>query len=324
MYRSLFSLIVLAFSLYLSPATQARVDLEIVVPYSQGGSADIAARLLAQFLSSEAFDEIAVTNIVGNGGKLGSNEIHKAKPDGQRLLIGRIGSISAPAALGLDMPYAYDDFSMIGLIEINPMVCSVKATSAFTSIQALLTYVQKQRAPKLRIATAGFGTSQHLTPLLLLELAGISDPVNSVDVQHLNGGLAATNAVLNGQADLICNPLSAAFGAILKGQLRPLLVNTPSPHSKLPDVPIASSLGYNRLEKLVGWSALFGPPNMPYELVAEFSGYLMELGENDRWRHLVTETGSLVTILPPEQTRDFVEKQFEVIRELSTRLNLSR
>jgi len=310
------------FSMLLScPSFAANQSIELISAYSKGGASDIAARFLARFAEPYLDQPIFVSNVTGRSGQTGSYKVHQSEPDGTSLLLARIGAISAPAAVGLDMLYPYDDFTMLGLLEINPMVCSVSSDSQFQHINDFINAVKKEPGT-LSYSTAGFGTSQHLTALLLLHTAEVENVKEAVIRKDFKGGLAATIAVVEGNADLICNPFSAALGAISTGHLRPLLINTPTPHSQLPEVPTAADLGYGTLEKLVGWSALFGPPNMSNQLTKKWSTILININENSNWRSLVTTTGSLPTVLPPEQTRQFVEKQYQVLRQLTLELNL--
>ncbi len=295
-------------------------NITIVSSYNTGGASDIAARLIASVAPPFVGTNITVKNIVGNGGLKGSNSVHKAAPDGYTLLLGRFGSITGPAAAGKPMPYAYDDFTMLGLIEINPMVCATSSQSPYNSIGKLIKAI-KENPDAISYSSVGFGTTQHLTPLMLLHLSGIKN-ISTINKRVYSSGFKAAEAVVNGEVDFTCNPLSALQGFVIEGKLKPLLVNTPTPYSKLPGTPTAANLGFKELEAIVGWSALFAPPGLPQDIISHWTTVLLSINEDNRWRQLVSSTGSIPTILPPKQTREFVEKQLQIQKKLLDKLGV--
>ena len=56
-------------------------SIKIVVPFPAGGPTDVAARLVAQALSSRLSQNVIVENLAGGGGKLGTKAVATASPD---------------------------------------------------------------------------------------------------------------------------------------------------------------------------------------------------------------------------------------------------
>ena len=127
----------------------------LVVPYTAGSDADLAARNLAQHASRYLNGQtIVVMNQPGASGAIGTLVVRDAAPDGYRLLLSRIASqVILPAT---DRKTAYDanDFTFLSVLETNPYVCAVKGDAPFASMKDLVAEIRK-RPGKLNFATVG-------------------------------------------------------------------------------------------------------------------------------------------------------------------------
>src|SRR5215217_5412096 len=136
----------------------------LVVPYTAGSDADLAARNLAQhaprYLKGQS---IVVQNQPGASGAIGTAAVHNAAPDGYRLLLARIASQVILPATDRKTPYKPNDFTFLSLLEINPYVCAVKNDAPYASMKDLLGDIRK-RPGKLNFATVGEGTIQNFGP----------------------------------------------------------------------------------------------------------------------------------------------------------------
>ena len=77
-------------------------------------------------------------------------------------------------------------------------------------------------------------------------------------------------------------------------------------------MPSAAEVGYPDLEKIIGWSAIYGPPDLPDDIVAKWSETLAALNDNKAWLKLTTGLGNIVQLMGPEETKAFVESQYNV------------
>ena len=100
------------------------------------------------------------------------------------------------------------------------------------------------------------------------------------------------------------------------------MVTTPERYREIPDVPTARELGYAFLERITGWSALYGPPGMDKELVAKWGEVLQKVAKDPQWISATEKIGSVPRILPPEQTAEFAKEQFETYDRLAKSLGL--
>jgi len=99
----------------------------VVAAFTTGGDSDLAARNLAATFPKYTGQNGVVLNKVGASGAIGSEYVKKAAPDGYTLLLARVGSQATLPALKPDLSYKWNDFSFLGLLELNPYVCVVRA-----------------------------------------------------------------------------------------------------------------------------------------------------------------------------------------------------
>src|SRR5438876_974783 len=113
--------------------------ITFIVPFSAGGESDLSGRILAQHAQKYLNNQpIVVVNRVGASGAIGSMAVKTAAPDGYTLLVGRIGSHAILPAVDTKVPYQWNDFTMLSLLEFNPYVCAVKGDSPIRSMRGLV------------------------------------------------------------------------------------------------------------------------------------------------------------------------------------------
>ena len=142
--------------------------LLIVAPFGAGGDSDIAARNVAAVVPKYLKQNVVVVNKVGASGAIGSEYVKNATPDGYTFLLARVGSQATLPALKPDLSYKWNDFSFLGILELNPYVCAVVADSPFRSFGDLVEGIRKNPG-KLKYSTAGIGTIHEMGPQLLFD-----------------------------------------------------------------------------------------------------------------------------------------------------------
>ncbi len=292
--------------------------IKIVVPYGPGGAADLAARIIATEGPEYVGGEILVVNQTGAAGVTGSTMVHRGPKDGHQLLMSRVGSQATVPAMNETIPYTWDDWTMLGIVEFNPFAIAVKADSPYQTFDDLAEALRGDE--KLSYASAGVGTLLHMAALIVLDDLGVPAD-NHIHVPFKGGG-NATASVVSGNTDFIFHNLSGLIGAIESGQLRPLLVTTTSRVDKIPDTPTAEELGHPNLNAVIGWSGLWGPAEMDDEAVKKWTGVLQDLKEDASWNESVQNLGSTPSVMSMEDTRAFVEQQFNSFRVIADKLGL--
>ena len=192
-----------------------------IVPFPPGGTTDILARAIAQKLGPALGTTIVVENKPGAGGNIGSDFVAKAKPDGYTILGGTISSHAINPSIYKTMPYdALKSFQPITLIGTNANVLVVGAGSPFKTVQDVIA-AAKAKPGSISFASAGNGTSQHLSGELFKSLAGIQ-------MEHVpyKGSGPAIQDVMAGHVPMMFDTTVVAAPHIQSGKVRALAVTS--------------------------------------------------------------------------------------------------
>lgn len=286
--------------------------ITMVIPYGPGGATDISGRTIAEPLGKAVGSAVIMVNRTGAGGATGSVMVQNAKPDGYTMLFARVGSHSVNPAMKATLPYTLKDFRFVGVYEINPVACAVKADSDIKTIEDLIT---KAKAGGVSYSSAGVGSLLHIAGVYVMREFGVPDPANSVIHIPLKGGGAAATAVLTGTATFICTNSSALASFITNKQLRPLLVTTATPVVGF-DAPTSADLGKPALEQLVGWTGIAGPDDLPDDIAAKWGAWMKTATEDAGFRQKMEARGSVIRLMQPAESQAFIEGQYKVFRQL--------
>jgi tripartite-type tricarboxylate transporter receptor subunit TctC len=309
-------LIAASFSAY---AQYPNKPVLIVAPFSAGGDSDLAARNLSAVLPKYTGQNSVVLNRVGASGAIGSEYVKKAAPDGYTLLLARVGSQATLPALKPDLSYKWNDFTFLGLLELNPYVCAVRGDSPYKTFSDLVEGIRKNPG-RLKYSTAGVGTIHEMGPQMLFDILKLGKEA-AIQVPYKGGGEASV-ALVSGHVDINCTNIGTALGFILSGQLRALLTTTPERYKEIPNVPTAREAGYPQLERIIGWSALYGPPGMDRKLVGYWGEVLQKVAKDPQWVNATEKMGSVPRIMNPADTSKFVKEQFETYDRLGKAIGL--
>lgn len=290
----------------------------LVVPYGPGGAADLAARIMGNEAPEYLGGNILVVNQTGAAGVTGSTMVAKGPKDGHQLLMSRVGSQATVPAMNETIPYTWDEFTMLGLVELNPFAIAVAAESPYQTFGDLAAALQGDE--KLTYSSAGVGTLLHMAALIAINDLGVSSDAH-IHVPFKGGG-NATAAVINGNADFIFHNLSGLMGGIQSGQLRALLVTTPERVDRIPDTPTATELGHPSLNAVIGWSGVWGPGGMDQDAIDTWVEVLASIKADESWNSATSELGSIPTVMSPDETRAFVEAQYNTFREIADKLGM--
>jgi putative tricarboxylic transport membrane protein len=292
----------------------------LVVPYTAGSDADLAARNLAahapRYLNGQS---VVVMNQPGASGAIGTLAVRNAAPDGHRLLLSRIASQVILPAIDRKTPYGPNDFTFLSVLEVNPYVCAVRSDAPYTSMKELIAEIRKQPG-KLNFATVGEGTLQNFGPQYLFSLTGLPKDA-AVGVPYKGSG-ELTVSLLGGHTQFACSNLGALLGHFQSGALRPLMTTTRERLKELPNAPTARSLGWPEMESLAAWSALAGPPRLPREVVERWTDALAKLARDPAWLAGVEKLGGIPAVRSPAETGRFVREQYQLYERLAERLGL--
>src|SRR5258706_16248200 len=123
----------------------------------------------------------------------------------------------------------------------------------------------------------------------MMSLAGLK-PDAAVGIHYKSGG-EATPALLGGQVQFACNNATTMVSQIRAGALRGLFVTTRERLAETPELPTAREAGVPDMEKIVGWTALMGPPGLPKEVVDRWTAALAGLAKHPEWLAAIATIG---------------------------------
>ena len=293
--------------------------ITLVVPFSAGGDADVAARNLAVAAHRVMGQNLIAVNRAGAGGAIGSNAVRSAKPDGYTLLLGRVGSQVVLPALQKGLDYKWNSFTFLGLLELNPMVCAVRSESVYKTMKDLVDAL-RARPGKLNYSTSGPATILNFGPQLLFDVLRLGKGA-ATQVAY-KGGSEAALAVLSGDVDFSCGNLTSMIGNIKGGKLHALMTTTPERLKDLPDVPTAREAGYPQLEAVIGWSALYGPPGLGKDVTDRWTETLAAAAKDPQWIAATEKAGSIARVMTPANTEKFASDQYQVYERLGRELQI--
>jgi len=321
-FASLFSLSVPALFLAVGAvhAQSSPRQITLVVPYSAASDADLAARNLAEYAPRYlGGQKIVVLNQPGASGAIGTQAVRTAAPDGHTLLLARTASFVILPATDRKTPYQWSDFTLLSMMEINPIVCAVRADSPYMAMQGLLDDIRK-RPGKLNFATVGAGTIQNFGPQYLFTLVGL--PKDAAVGIPYKGSRELIAALLAGDVQFACSNLGTLLGPLRAGTLRPLMTTVREPLDDLPGLPTARSLGWREMENLVGWSALAGPRELPPEVVERWASAMAQLARDPDWIAGNRKLAGVPAVRSPAETQAFVRAQFALYFKLAQRMGM--
>jgi tripartite-type tricarboxylate transporter receptor subunit TctC len=233
--------------------------VRIVVGFAPGGTADIVARLMGQWLSERLGQQFVIENRPGAATKIATEAVVRAAADGYTLLIvGTTQAINATLYDKLNFHFIRDIAPVAGLTRV-PNVIVVNPSVPATTVPEFIAYA-KANAGKLSMASGGIGSSGHVSGELFKMMTG----VNMAHVPY-RGGAPALTDLLAGQVQVYFSPMPAAIAYIKAGKLRALAVTTAVRSEALPEIPTLGEFvpGY---EASI-WLGIGAPKATPAEIV---------------------------------------------------------
>lgn len=241
--------------------------VRLVVPFPAGGATDFMARSLAVRLGERLGQTVVVDNKAGAGGSLGAEAVAGAAPDGHTLLFATMGSLTINPGIYRNLRYdPLKSFEPVALTHNTSNLLVVHPDVQARSVAELIELARKQPR-QLTFASAGNGTTSHLSGVLFESLAG-------VDLVHVpyKGSSAAFNDFLAGRVSMMFDTTSNFVEHVRAGRLRALGVTGRRRSAALPDVPaIAETPGMAAYDVSL-WLGVLAPAGTPKDVVARLEG----------------------------------------------------
>ncbi|HEY8252076.1 MAG TPA: tripartite tricarboxylate transporter substrate binding protein [Burkholderiales bacterium] len=292
--------------------------IRVAVAFPPGGPVDIIARLMGPKLSELLGGQsVVVENVVGAGGNVAAMRVAKAAPDGYTVL----AHSSAYAVNPTLIPNAgYDgekDFIPIAIVASQPNFIVVHADFPAKTLAELMA---RAKTDKLAFASAGNGTTPHLTGEHLFKLRA------KLDITHIpfKGGGPAAAAVLSGQPPVGVIAGSAPLPHIKAGKIRALAVSSARRVASLPDVPTLGELGYPGMEDYT-WVGFFVPAGTPPEIAQKLNDAVLKVANDPLIKERLEGLAFDVTAAPLSETAAYVKSELakwgKVVRDVGAKVD---
>jgi tripartite-type tricarboxylate transporter receptor subunit TctC len=277
--------------------------VRLIIGYPPGGSADLTARLMAQWLSERLGQPIVIENRPGAGTNLATEATVHAAPDGYTLiLVAPANAINATLYEKLSFNFLRDIAPVAGLIRF-PNVVVVNPSVPVKTIPEFIAYA-KAHPGKLNMASSGNGSTIHMSGELFKMMTG-------VDLVHVpyRGGAPALTDLLGGQVQVMFDNLPTSAEYVKTGKLRGLAVTSTTRSDVLPDLPTVNEFvpGY----EASAWYGLGAPKGTPADIVDKLNKTVNAILADPASKARFAELGASVIPGSPADFGKFVADETE-------------
>src|SRR5215813_10710503 len=303
------------------PTTKAQEwpnrPVRFIVPFPAGGSTDVGARLVGDYLSRSMRQQIVVENKSGANGNIGIEAAAKSPADGYTVLVATDAVSSNPHVYRMNIDPLRELVPVIQLSH-QPMVLAAHPSLGIASLAELIALAKQQ--PGLRYATgSGVGSPQHMVVQWFAQIAGVK-----LEQVPYRGGAPAINDLLAGHVklgSLGSTPLIPHYKA---GTLALLAQSMQTRAASLPDVPTYQEAGMKDLV-LDQWLGAFAPAGTPSAIVTRLAIEIRKALADPAVQESLAKSGQDPVIGTNEQFTRFVRDEFakygRLVQELNIKVN---
>jgi tripartite-type tricarboxylate transporter receptor subunit TctC len=282
--------------------------VRLIVPFPAGGGPDVAARLLATWLSDRLGQSFVVEDRPGAGGSIATEAVVRAAPDGYTLLAASAANaVNATLYDNLSFNFVRDTAPVARIGDI-PFVMVVHPSLPTNSVTEFIAYA-KANANKVNMASAGVGSFSHVSGALFKTMAG-------VDLLHVPYRANFMPDLLAGQTHVAFTTITFSIPYIRSGQLRALAVTSARRSATLPELPSIGDFvpGY----EAIGWYGICAPRKIPGEIVEKLNDEVNRGLVDAKLKARLIDVGAEPTPMTPAEfgklIADDTEKWGKVIR----------
>lgn len=266
--------------------------VRVIVPTNAGGSVDSVARIIQRYADEDADfgQKLAVVNMDGAGGTIGTRAVHDADPDGYTIGLWHEGLITS-AVMGVT-DYDASDFTILGITGYSEIGLGTGVDNDIKSFEELIE--KAKAAPDTVLVATNVGLAVHFVPLMMQEKAGIT-----LHYVQVGGGAKRFPSVVGGHTDVAIFAVSE-FIQWKDAGLKPLVIFSDERIPELPDVPTAKEMGIDLVAN--GMRIWIAPKGIPEEAVTKLSALLKAAVESPSGKQAFIDAGFRPAFIGPEET----------------------
>lgn len=304
---SLAALAALALTTGAAQAEFPERPIKAIVPFPAGGSTDTMARTAAQVLTEILGVDIAVTNVGGGAGTVGTAQVARSDADGYT-----IGVIPAAPLTNQphmrDTPYSIDDFDYICGLFHSPQAIALSPESDFSSLTEMVEFARKNPG-SLTYGSPGPGSLPHLAMEVFLADTG-------VEIEHVpfQGDAPGVQALMGGHIDIYM----AIFSNVPRYELNAVAILADERVAAAPGLPTTVEEGFDTTASW--WGGLFAPKGLPDDVQAKLEDACSQTAESETFAETLSNLGAFPRYLDSAAVREEVENTSAVNGEILDRV----
>jgi tripartite-type tricarboxylate transporter receptor subunit TctC len=290
--------------------------VRIIIAQAPGSTTDVVSRLLGQKLQEYTGQGFVIDARPGAGGSIGTEVAAKAPADGYTLIMGNNSTHGANPALYGKLGYdAARDFAPITLVASTPYVLVVHPSLPVTTVKQLIA-LAKARPGQINYASAGNGSTHHLSGELLKTMGGI-------DMVHIpyKGTTPAITALISGEATMMFATATGIVPHVKSGKVKALAVTTAKRAPALPDTPTVAEAALPGFE-IISWFGLLAPAGTPAPILQRLNTETVKALATPEVRAGLANQGLDVASSTPEAFADYIRSEIAKFTKLAKAANI--
>ena len=283
-------------------------NIQMIVPYTAGGSIDLFSRAIAQRLGQEWGRNVVVDNRPGASGMIGTEIVTKMEPDGH-VLLGHTSSYPATAAVRAKLPFdPARAIVPVATLAKAPMLMAVHPSVPAKSVKELIAVARKTPGG-LNYGSSGAGGNNHFSGGLFAAAAGIK-------MTHVpyKGISMATAALVSGEIEVVIASAAALMPNVKAGRLRALGVTSPEPSPLIPGLPSIAQSGAPGYSYELWW-AVFAPAGMAPDRLSHITAAINKILASADMKKFIANEGAEPWPLTPQQLDGLLVREIERYRK---------
>jgi tripartite-type tricarboxylate transporter receptor subunit TctC len=292
--------------------------IQIVVPYTPGGTVDLLARTLAPRLTAAWGQPIVIINRPGAGGSVGAEFVAKSAPDGYTLFISTNSPLTTNLALYPSLGYEpLRDFEPVILAGENSLVLAANPQLPVKTVRELIE-LAKTKPGELNAATSGNGSTGHLSLATFNKQAGVS-------IAHVpyRGGVPSLMAAIAGEVQLVFSDVVPALPQIRDNRLRALGLTGLRRASIAPEIPTLDESGLPGFS-ITAWIGVVAPKGTPSDIVQKLNLEIGRALKDPEFAQQISAIGIDPLGSTPDEFAAFLRKEIprwkQIVQEAGVKL----
>lgn len=276
--------------------------VRVIVPFPAGSPPDVVCRILAARLSEIWGQQVVIENKLGAGGNIGTEAVARSAPDGYTLLMAVFTHTVNPflyRSIGYD-PIA--DFAPVTLVSVQPCVMVVPNSSPAHSVAEFIAHAKANKG-KITFASAGHGTSPHLSGELFKRMTGI-------EMMHVPYRSGAQQDLIAGRVDVLFAVGASGITMMRAGQARALAVTGSKRIATAPELPTIAESGVPGFD-VSPWSGFMLPAKTAPAIINKIHDDTVAVLAEPRIKAMLEELGVTPISSTPEELSRYLKAEMD-------------